>query len=91
MMATHVLSEDLPPFIQEIYREKLSVMITKKKQDLTKSGFIFKEVEETAAEYKAEEEKKIEETVPKVVTEYEVLPPMKVKSKTSPKSAMKPP
>jgi hypothetical protein len=43
MLATNVLSEDLPPFVQEVYREELTVMISRKKIDLQKAGFIFKQ------------------------------------------------
>ena len=41
MMATHVLSEDLPPFSTEVYRESLPKMIAKKRTELQIAGFIF--------------------------------------------------
>lgn len=55
MLATNVLSEDLPPFVQEVYREELTVMIRKKKLDLQKAGFIFKEEGDEPAEEVPEE------------------------------------
>jgi hypothetical protein len=48
MMATHVLSEDLPPFSTEVYRESLPKMINKKKTELLKVGFVFQKTEEAA-------------------------------------------
>jgi len=43
MMATHVLSEDLPPFSTEVYRESLPKMINKKKTELLEYGFVFEQ------------------------------------------------
>jgi hypothetical protein len=44
-MVTSVLSEDLPPFSTEIFRESLPKMIKKKKTELIKHGFVFAKIE----------------------------------------------
>ena len=78
MLATNVLSEDLPPFVQEVYREELTVMISKKKGDLQKAGFIFKQGELSIEEIPVENQDKKTEEAPKVVKEYDVIAPIKV-------------
>ena len=41
IIATHVLSEDLPPFVQSVFEETLVVRLADKKKELQAAGFEF--------------------------------------------------